>query len=189
MRLNLLRSDACAQRSRPPAARRCGTYPIPGRVTSTPTPSRHPSTRSLNASLGNPDRRPPAACDAGQARACGRRHATRVRWRSPNTPPTRNLPPAATPCPPFLRRLGQVKSCYAAPDRALWRWIYYPSEVPRPACGPARRRRKSTLDPCHRPLHTRARAVESPIGHWEDRSSRIVFGTDVRRAWHSPLTG
>jgi hypothetical protein len=27
---------------------------MPGRVTSTPTPSRHPSTRSINASLGNP---------------------------------------------------------------------------------------------------------------------------------------
>jgi hypothetical protein len=28
--------------------------------------------------------------------------------------------------PPSLRRLGQVKPCYAAPDRALWCWIYYP---------------------------------------------------------------
>jgi hypothetical protein len=45
---------------------------MPGRLTATPTPSRHPSTRSINASLGNPHRRPPAACDAGLARACGR---------------------------------------------------------------------------------------------------------------------
>jgi hypothetical protein len=40
--------------------------PEPERVTSTPTPSRHPSTRSINALLGNPDRRPPAACKPGR---------------------------------------------------------------------------------------------------------------------------
>jgi hypothetical protein len=38
---------------------------MPGRVASTPTPSRHRRTSSINASLGNPDRRPPAARDAG----------------------------------------------------------------------------------------------------------------------------
>jgi len=46
--------------------------------------------------------------------------------RSPHTRLTSNLPPAAAPGHPSLRRLGQVKACYAAPDRALWRWIYYP---------------------------------------------------------------
>jgi hypothetical protein len=35
------------------APHRFGTYPIPGRVTSTPTPSRHPSTRSTSASPGS----------------------------------------------------------------------------------------------------------------------------------------
>ena len=45
--------------------------PDTGPVTSIPMPSRHRSTSSINASLGKPDRRPPSACDAGQARACG----------------------------------------------------------------------------------------------------------------------
>lgn len=44
---------------------------MPERVASTPMPSRHRSTRSINASLGNPDRRPSFARDAGQARADG----------------------------------------------------------------------------------------------------------------------
>ena len=61
-----------------PAARRCGTCPRPGRASATPTPSRHPSTRSINASPGNLDRRPPAAYDAGLARAGGR-HAQPAR--------------------------------------------------------------------------------------------------------------
>lgn len=38
-----------------------------------------PSTRSLRASLGDPDRPPPVARDAGQAHACGGPHATRAR--------------------------------------------------------------------------------------------------------------
>ena len=38
----------------------------------TPKPSRHRTTSSINASLGNPDRRPPATRDAGQAHAGGR---------------------------------------------------------------------------------------------------------------------
>lgn len=40
--------------SRPPAARRYRTCPRPERVASTPKPSRHRSTSSINASLGNP---------------------------------------------------------------------------------------------------------------------------------------
>ena len=40
-------------------------------VASTPMPSRHRSTSSINASLGNPDRRPSFARDARQARADG----------------------------------------------------------------------------------------------------------------------
>jgi len=50
--------------------------------------------------------------------------------------PTRNLPPAATPGRPFLRRLGQVKSCYAAPGCALWRWIYLSLARARPPWPP-----------------------------------------------------
>ncbi len=55
--------------SHPPAARRYGTCPMPGRAPSTPSP--HRSTNSINASLGNPERRPPATRDAGQAHADG----------------------------------------------------------------------------------------------------------------------
>jgi len=88
--------------SRPPAARRCGTYPIPGRVTSTPTPSRHPSTCSINASLGNPDRRPPPAHDAESARAGGRQARARARPYTRVTPTRRKNGPAATPGPPVF---------------------------------------------------------------------------------------
>jgi len=55
--LNVLRLDAYkrGQGLRPPAARRYGTCKTPGRAPSTATPSRHRSTRSINASLSNPN--------------------------------------------------------------------------------------------------------------------------------------
>jgi hypothetical protein len=55
--------------SRPPAARRFGICPMPGRAASTPSP--HRSTNSIKASLGNAERRPPFAHDARQAYAGG----------------------------------------------------------------------------------------------------------------------
>jgi len=64
--------------SHPPAARRDGTCPMPGQAPSTPSP--HRITNSINASLGNAERRPPAKRAAGQARipaVAG--HATRAR--------------------------------------------------------------------------------------------------------------
>ena len=45
--------------------------PMPGQAPSTPSP--HRSTNSINASLGNAERRPPAKRAAGQAHADGRR--------------------------------------------------------------------------------------------------------------------
>jgi hypothetical protein len=47
-------------------ARRSRTYPLPGRVAATRTPSRHPSTSSTGASLGNPS----AVCARRRAGRC-----------------------------------------------------------------------------------------------------------------------
>ncbi len=76
-------STPCSRSCAPTAGARCASSPSspiprPGRASATPTPSRHPSTRSINASPGNLDRRPPAACAAGLARASGR-HAQPAR--------------------------------------------------------------------------------------------------------------
>jgi hypothetical protein len=43
-----------------------------------PPPSRNRRTSSINAWPGNPDRRPPAARDAGQAHVSSRRHTPRT---------------------------------------------------------------------------------------------------------------
>jgi hypothetical protein len=109
--------------SRPPAARRYRTCPMPQRVASTPMPSRHRSTSSINASLGNAERRPPFAHDAGQA------HADSHQARSltlAKRPMPGNHGVAATPDHPSSRRPAQVKPCYATLDGASRRWIYYP---------------------------------------------------------------
>lgn len=59
---------------RPPAARRYGTHPMPGRVTSTPTPNPAPEYEfDQRIALVRP---PLAAHDAWKVHACGRRHST-----------------------------------------------------------------------------------------------------------------
>ena len=115
------------QGSHAPAARRCLTCPMPGQGVATHTPSRHPSTSSINASLGNSDRRPPAAPDAGAG--------------EPGPPPSiwcevvdarKTLVPGATVAPPrrriasASRRHAQVMKRYTATDGASGHWICYP---------------------------------------------------------------
>jgi hypothetical protein len=52
---------------------------------------------------------------------------TPMRQSAGQTPDSRATSlPRRRPPTPSLRRLGQAKPYYAAPDRALWRWIYYP---------------------------------------------------------------
>ncbi len=122
--LNVIRLDACfrGRGSRRPEARRCGTCPMPGRVTSIPTPSRHPSTGSINASLGNPngdrrlratpDRCVPAAagarCDLPDARETPAFNAPRDPQRPLITPASRRPGP-----------VGGVLRCPRRRDRGL----------------------------------------------------------------------
>jgi hypothetical protein len=70
---------------------------MPGRVTSTPMPSRDRSMNSINASLGNPDRRTPARRMPADAR-----HATRAHRRSRNTRTRGYRGLAATPDHPSV---------------------------------------------------------------------------------------
>ncbi len=99
-------TSANPPRIAPPAARRCKTCPMPGRISSTFTRSRHLRSSSINASLGNFDRRAPAARDAGLVRARGRRRAA-------------NSLTLAHPGVPSARAgRGRVERCYAASDDA-----------------------------------------------------------------------
>ena len=113
-----------------PGDRRCGTYPMRGRLTSIPTPSRPPGARSINASLGNPDRRPLAACDAGRCApaAAGTRHELADARETPE--PRATLALARQLTIPASRWSGQVKARYGAPVGASWGWICYPSISP-----------------------------------------------------------
>ena len=75
------------------------------------------------------DRQPRATPGRCVPAAAGTRRAFAGARQTPH--PRATSLPRRCRAPPFWRRLGQVKPCYAAPDRALWRWIYYPS----PTCG------------------------------------------------------
>ncbi len=102
-------SRPCCRTSRRPGARRYGTCRMPGRAPSIPTPSRHRRTSSINASLANPDRPPPAAHDAGQARACGHRVRGAIALTLAKHP---------HPVPPWPRRDAAAPRLPVAPGKS-----------------------------------------------------------------------
>jgi len=85
---------------------------MPGPVAATPKANRNRSTSSINASLGNPDRRPPATHDAGQARVrTPANHPIPGNHRLTATPDPPSFPSALTTqavLPRSRRRVGAL---------------------------------------------------------------------------------
>jgi hypothetical protein len=110
-------------------------------VSTIPTPSGHRRT-SINASLGNPDRRSPARRDAGPMRPGAHQARTAPPPGARAAPPPGQSPHRGDPDHRKVAAGRAIAACYAAPDCALgaldflsFSKIQIPLEVPRPGRG------------------------------------------------------